>query len=332
MWATLETYKRRGEVSVDFCCRLRVAPHTTADATTADRGLSGRRHKPGRKSARDAERTREWKEARRKHGSSAPVSSSKTAALPVATPAAVNRPALDTGKLTDARSFAEVAAQPSNKATDMPAATAKTVNDELSPSAGPKGPKASGLHPKKRAKTTLAASRVSQRAALLSKKRTAAATSAPATSDSDGEDAAPELLRGTDGERAFNISLVSSPPPPPSPPSLTPPPLTLPLGDTGNSSEGSDTDDSGIEHRTSITEPDFKHEKWVEGHRLNTQDPSWEKVFPCMGPNYCRFCDKKPMAEPVVEGTREYECENCFKMSTFQLVLKFAPRYKYPEK
>jgi hypothetical protein len=156
-----------------------------------------------------------------------------------------------------------------------------------------------------------------------------AATLATATSESNEEDDAPEVLRGTDEEKALNISLDSSSLSPQLPPFLTPPPAA-----TSSTGESSDTDDdSGIEYRTSITESDFKQEKWENGHRLNTQDPSWERVFPCIGAKHCRFCKKKPMAEPVVEGyPQEYECESCFKLSTFQLVLKFAPRYKYPVK
>jgi len=122
-------------------------------------------------------------------------------------------------------------------------------------------------------------------------------------------------LRGTDKETVLNISLDSSSPLPLLPPFLTPPPAA-----TGSTWESSDTDDnSGIEYRTSITESDFKQEKWENGHRLNTQDPSWERVFPCIGAEHCHFCKKKPMAEPVVEGYPQ-EYESCFKLSTFQLV------------
>ena len=322
IWATLETYKRRGKVSIDFCCSLNVVPTDH----------SSRRQKCGRKRARDVERTREWRVMRQQNRPSPPTSSPKMTALPAATPA-VNGPALDKGLITAARSFAEVAAQPAmKKATDMPT-TAKTVKDAGHAFANLRGRRAAGNHPTKRAKTTLAASRVSQRAAQLSKRRAeaAAVTSAPAPPESDEEDAAPEVLRGTDEETALNISLGSYSPTPPSPPSLTPLPA-LPPAVNCNTSGNSDTDDdSSIEYRTSITEADFKHEKWEDGRRLNTQDPSWEQVFRCIGAKYCRFCRKKPMPDPVVEGSGEYECENCFKLSTFQLVLKYAPKYRYPE-
>jgi len=58
-------------------------------------------------------RTKEGRAARQQHRHSPPASSSPTTAAPlVATPAAVNEPALVKGKHTAARSFAEVAAQP----------------------------------------------------------------------------------------------------------------------------------------------------------------------------------------------------------------------------
>jgi hypothetical protein len=74
----------------------------------------------------------------------------------------------------------------------------------------------------KRVKNTLAASRVSQRAAILSKKRTASAV--PATSPNQVfEEDAPELLREKDGGAGLDqsLDLSSTPPPPPRPP-LTP--------------------------------------------------------------------------------------------------------------
>jgi len=120
----------------------------------------------------------------------------------------------------------------------------------------------------------------------------------------------------------------SSPPPPPQLLVFTPPAAhSIPDGDPGDSSDSSE---SGIEYRTAITEADHLQEVWENGRCLNTQDPFWTKVFPYVGNDYCRFCHKTPMKEPVVENTREYECVDCFKLTTLQLIVKHAIRKKCP--
>ena len=189
-----------------------------------------------------------------------------------------------------------------------------------------------GTHPTKRAKTSLVASRASQRAAILAKKRAATNTSPQTHIEEEG--GTPEILRGidgSDGEGNLDVSLgPCSPPPPPLLPPLTPSADYLQGNNAGDPEDSSDSSESGIVHRTAITEADFHQEVWEEGRCFNTQDPSWQTVFPYVGKDFCRFCHRRAMPDPVVENSREYECEACFKMTTLQLVLKHALRRHYP--
>jgi hypothetical protein len=168
------------------------------------------------------------------------------------------------------------------------------------------------VHPAKHAKNTLVASRVSQRAALLSKRRAAAAVATP-PSDADEEEPAPEVLRGNEGETAFNISLGSSSPPTPSPPLLTPPSARVCVPEQARVGEAHDSADE--------FDVDFEEEEWEDGRHLNTRDPPWIRVFP-LSTLVCRFCRKLP---PEPDG----DCIECGKLTTFQLVKKHAPRWRY---
>jgi hypothetical protein len=190
------------------------------------------------------------------------------------------------------RTFAEVAAS-----------TPTAVNAVVSTAAGLKELTSTVANPSKRAKNSLAATRASQRAALLKKRREVAAEKTAATSDA--EETAPEDLRGTEGARALNISLSSSPPPPQ-------PNLEL-TGVCDCSSEC-----------TSDGEEDFHNDLIEDGVRLNTSDPHWESVFPCKS-GRCRFC--RTPCTPDDLG----QCEVCRPQSIFQAVKKYAPRWRYPK-
>jgi len=186
IWASLETQTWRGVVNVDFCCSI--------PAAGQPRARRKRKQRP-----RDAARTRQWKENRQKQRTQlSPSTPQVSSALPVAPSATVNGPATKTATATStsptaARSFAAVAAQPSQEVRTTPTPSAAAASTRQS--------KAKGINPVKRVKNTLAASRVSQRAAILSKKRTASAV--PATSPNQVfEEDAPELLREKDGGRA----------------------------------------------------------------------------------------------------------------------------------
>ena len=226
-----------------------------------------------------------------------------------------------TGKNTVASSFAAVAALPS-KST----ATTEAVKVARPAAACSREQKATRTHPTKRAKSNLVASRASQRAAILSKRRAATNRETPALPPleyKEGE-ATPEILRGIDGVKALDLSL--------GPPSPLLPPLLPPLTPDAvlNTAMDSDSSESGIAHRTDETEADYHEDVWEDGRRLNTREPNWENVFPFAGVGFCRFCHGKAMPDPVVEDTREYECEGCFKLTTLQLIVKHAIRSLYP--
>ena len=287
--ATLETYKKRGAVHIDFFCSIVASP----DANTRDN--SNRRRK---KRARNAARTREWKGAQQqqpRHLPPSAIPTTATAALPAASTAAVEGQA--PGTATPARSFATVAAQAVQKELTATSAV-KAVG---STAAGLKESKTMAANPSIRVKKTLAASRASQRATILKKRREVAAAGPTATTPSDAEETAPEVLRGTEGTRALNISLESSTP-------LSPPPLDL-------------TRVCGCE---SDCEDDFHEELIEKGVRLNTSDPHWETVFTRVR-GMCRFCHVE--CTPTGVG----ECQNCAGLSIFQCVKKFAPRWYYPK-
>jgi hypothetical protein len=178
------------------------------------------------------------------------------------------------------------------------------VNAVRTTAAGLKEVTAKAANPSKRAKNILATARVSQRSALLKKRRDSAAETA--ATPSVAEEDAPEVLRGTEGATALDISLtVSSPPPPP-------PPLDI-THDCDCTTE-CDSDD----------EKDYHNECIENGVRLNTRDPAWERVFPCRR-DRCRFC-KKPCKTTDDMG----QCEECKPITIFELVKKYAPRWRYP--
>ena len=274
-WASLETNRRRGgAVVVDFRCRIEATSSAAVNQAPSSRR---RRSRPNqRKRARNMERTREWRETRQQHRQHPPPAS--TISPPAAKTATVEGPI--TGEITAARSFAAVAAQPVKEvpATATPAAGAQAVKTVLTTVAGNRGPKATGSNPTKRAKNIMVASRASQRAKILSKRRAVTDTETPATPpkrNNKEEGATPEILRGIDGVRALDLSL--DPPYPPPPPSL--PPLTpVAAQATGDSCDSSE---SGVEHRTAITEADFYQDVWEGRPRLKgtgTRDLFWLKM------------------------------------------------------
>jgi hypothetical protein len=113
-------------------------------------------------------------------------------------------------------------------------------------------------------------------------------------------------LRGAEGARATDISLLSSPPTP------HPPPLELTQAcDCDSLCDSSDD------------EPDFHNVLLVDGARLNTRDPPWQRVFPKFR-GRCRFCDRK--CEPDDVG----QCKTCEPKTIFQLVKQHAPLWRYP--
>jgi hypothetical protein len=223
-----------------------------------------------------------------------------------------------------------VAATPAGSKTGP----AETVNVASTATAGLKRQKMASAHPKKAAKSTLAASRVSKRAALLAKKRTMATTSADAAVNvnDDGaaadDEAPPEALRGAKGRTSLSsldLSLgaslpTPSTPPPPSCIESTPtPPPPPPLVKTCMCV------DPDCEICTVECEADFFDEKYEEGeYRLNTRKPDWAWVFRCKD-GICRFC-KKPLDD---DDDGDENCAECGNTSVFQLVLKYAPRWQY---
>jgi len=268
VWASLETYKRRGVVVVNFSCQL------LADSSTTR--------------TRNARRTRKWKEQKSQRPSQTPANST-AAAIAENEPPPARR---------GERSFAEVTAS---------TPVAPTAVRALAPTAAGPKVRAMALNPSKRAKNTLAASRVSQRAALLKKKREAAVEELPVSTPPDAEEPAPEALRGAEDARANDSSLLSSPPTP-----HPPPPLELTqVCDCDSLCDSSDD------------KADFHNVLLVDGVGLNTRDPPWQRVFPKYR-GRCRFCDSK--CEPDDVG----QCRTCEPKSIFQLVKQHAPLWRYP--
>ena len=185
----------------------------------------------------------------------------------------------------------------------------------------------------KKAKAALAASRASQRAAALAKRRGAAASRISASSD-----VTPEKVRGGGEDNSLNITdayverhreaFASSPstprppsprppspppPPPPSPPPPSPPPPSPPPSPRCK--------------RCQDCEPDFEEELWRYGRCLNTRNPPWEEVFPLpFSGKTCRFCLRSTVMIPR-EG--DGGCSQCTEMTTFKLVIKYAASYKF---
>jgi hypothetical protein len=273
VWARLVTYRRRGTICVDFNCQIEVSP--TAGATAAAVGANPRRQ-PNRLSKKrrewKMERMRKWKESRNHRHHPPPSTVPDSAALPAATTAAVIEPAP-----TITRSYADVVVQ----APNVPATAAHTENVATTATAGQRGRKASVTDPKKRAKDTLVASRTSQRAAVLSKKRGVEdmPTAASSLSAVEEDEAAPEILRGMEGETrldSLELSLNASPPPPPPP--LSPPSQPTPGPSTAISSPKERT--CNCTECTVECEEDYYDEKVEDGRLLNTRKPDWGWVFP----------------------------------------------------
>jgi len=126
--------------------------------------------------------------------------------------------------------------------------------------------------------------------------------------------ASPGALNASVGEelRAEREEQPDSPSPPP-----TPPPPHIRDGDG---------DWTATEEKTeSSFDEDYEDEEWEDGRRLNTRNPPWDKVFPAYSMR-CRFCRKLP-PEPGGDG----DCLECSEFTTFQLVKRFAPRWRYPK-
>ena len=140
---------------------------------------------------------------------------------------------------------------------------------------------------------------------------------APATPGAE-EVATPEHLRGSEGEKALNISLVSSPPPP------TPPLDLTKTSDHATESECEVTRECDCTTECDTDDEADYHNKLFENRvRLNTRDPHWGRVFPCRK-GRCRFCSQPCTPDDVGQ------CAACEPMTIFQAVKKYAPRWRYP--
>jgi len=158
----------------------------------------------------------------------------------------------------------------------------------------------------KRAKAALAASRASQRAAALAKRRGAAASQLSDTSQS------PEKLRESGGDITLNITDAEG------------------ADGVGPSLDQTPEDiiDPTQQASAVTSEPDYNEELWENGICLNTRRPPWQGVFPPRGPKFCRFCEGVPMPNQDPDD-KDFVCVDCNKLSTFQLVVKYAPRWRY---
>ena len=67
---------------------------------------------------------------------------------------------------------------------------------------------------------------------------------------------------------------------------------------TDDDTDDSDNSEPAPTRRNSNMEADYDNKEWVRDydydveHHLDTRDPPWEKVFPCIGPNFCQFCEQ----------------------------------------
>ena len=217
-------------------------------------------------------------EASHLHRHPPPTMMPESVPQPMATTAAVSELSSTTG-----RSYADVTSQAPND-NGTPGVTANTVSVAAIATAGQRG-RVEPAVPKKHAKEALVASRDSQRAAQIASKR-AAAVNIPASPQSTADVvlAAPEVLRGTEGEtwlESLDISLATSPPPPSEPLSLSPEPPSTPSEPPLPPSEPLSSEPPLSTPRkckctSSFTvecEPDYYDEKWIKGRHLNTQNP-----------------------------------------------------------
>jgi hypothetical protein len=101
----------------------------------------------------------------------------------------------------------------------------------------------------------------------------------------------------------------------------SPPPPSLHIRDE----DGDKMATADAEPTNSSFDDDFEDEEWEDGRRLNTRNPPWDEVFPAYSKR-CRFCRKRP-PEPGGDG----DCLECGEHSTFQLIKKYAPRWRYPK-
>jgi len=126
----------------------------------------------------------------------------------------------------------------------------------------------------------------------------------------------------------------ASPPPMATPPPAIPPPVSPPppldVTDTSEVGRGnvSVSDDPTQPASALTSEPDYNEELWENGICLNTRRPPWQGVFPPRGPKFCRFCEGVPMPNQDPDD-KDFVCADCNNLSTFQLVVKYAPRWRY---
>ena len=299
LWAKLETSRRRGMLCVDFSCQIQAGKPADYES-----------RRSAKRRAWNKERTKKWREAKR-------LRRPPAADPPTSTP-------VDAAGAS--KSFAEIVAQPASKTAN--ASTPPAVRPDDKAGSGQIGPKMTRPHPRKVAKATLAATRVSQRAALLSKRRAAVAgatTEIPAATPSaaDEMEATPEVLRGTEGGarlKSLDISLDASTPPmphlPPSSPVADPPPIAKSCCCT-------DPEECTVECEADYLEVMYEEASHGGRYRLSTQKPVWTWVFP-IRKGCCRFCKT-----PLTDKDADLNCYECGNISVFQLIVKYAARFYY---
>ena len=201
-------------------------------------------------------------------------------------------------------------------------ATAATDNRTVPPpvSLGESSPPA-GSPPAKRPRTRAAARGYGRQDLPTPEKSRMVAEASPCPLDLD-------LDLSVGANRAAHPMLPPLSPPPPSPP----PPLDT-IGDT-SAAEG-DSLDRTVEEAGFPTplplEPDSHKELWEDGRRLNIWNPPWKSIFYPRCPLHCRFCQGEPMPNDD-ENDDDFVCKDCNDLSTFQLVVKYAPRWRYYRK
>ena len=200
-------------------------------------------------------------------------------------------------------------------------ATAATDNGQVPPAEGlgESSPPA-GSPPAKRPRTRAAARSGGRLDQPTPEKSRAAEEASPCPLHLDLD-----LSVGTDQA----LSPVSPPSPPPPPPSPLDPIVTEASVADGSSLD-STVEKAGVP-TPPLLEPDFHEELWEDGHCLNTRNPPWKSVFYPRGPLCCRFCKGEPMPNDD-ENDDDFVCKDCNDLSTFQLVVKYAPRWRYFKK
>ncbi len=126
-----------------------------------------------------------------------------------------------------------------------------------------------------------------------------------------------------------NIPDRTEPPDSPPPSSPLPPDRSADVSAADGNSLDKTMEDTGTSTpSTKVVEPDYREELWEDGRCLNTRRPPWNCVFYPRGPKYCRFCQGEPMPNDD-ENDEDFVCKDCNELSTFQLVVKHAPRWHY---